>query len=123
MSTQNSHPQYKRTITSLEYERDRFAAINDDGTLDYYRIRVVENGPLIQFETSPPVITEGFVFLKKKVYRVTKGDLIKGYFHALSRITPFVKERKKEEVELDDEVSTLADQLATDMWISLQNEE
>jgi len=123
MSEQVTHPQFKRTITSLEYERDRFASINDDGTLDYYRIKVVEKGPQIIFELAPPVLTDGFVFLKKKVYRLTKADLIKGKFLAASRLTTIPKEQPPEvqavEAQEEAEITNMVDI----MWKTVEYKE
>ncbi len=93
------HPQYKKTATTLEYERERFACPKEGGEIDYYRVKVEDLNGVIHFTLSPPILASGFVFLNRKTYAVTIKDLIKGKFHGPSREISLARK-----VEVDDGV-------------------
>ena len=100
-----THPQYRKTVTSLSYQRDTFAheSGRNPGEFDYYKVKLYREGDVIFFEQSPPIIQDGYVFLGRLTYKITKKDVVKGKFHAPSRefLLPQVTRVSGEERDID----------------------
>jgi len=100
-----THPQYRKTATSLSYQRETFSheSGRHPGEFDYYKVKLYREGDVIFFEQSPPVIKTGYVFLGRLTYKITEKDLVKGKFHAPSKefLLPRVTRVSGEERDID----------------------
>lgn len=57
--------------------RNNYYVVYNGEVYNYYPIKVVpwDDGPLIRFERTPPVLLEGYVMVGRKIYLVTLKDL------------------------------------------------
>lgn len=68
----------------------------DNGMLfDYYPIKILPtsfgSGRFHKIEKSPPVISDGFVIFKKKIYKLTKEDLLRRRINVSAEYHPTVQ--------------------------------
>lgn len=91
----------RKTLTSLDPQRSDYYIVKDGLLYNYYSIKIVPfevDQKILRFEKYPPIIAEGVVMIKKKLYRVTPEDLLRGLVRTSREIVK-VKRDKEKDVE------------------------
>ena len=70
----------KLAAPTLELKNNYYVVPNAD-SFSYFPIKIVESTmdqPIMRFEKHPPVLIDGIVIVKKKLYEVTAQDIFRG---------------------------------------------
>ena len=77
-TTSNNVP--KLSVPTLEL-KNNYYVVPDNGLFNYFAIKITDESvdrPIMRLEKSPPIIVDGLMIIKKKIYAVTAGDLFRG---------------------------------------------
>lgn len=71
---------------NLEKVRNTFVVKTEDGRYQYFpamysMVARGTNGKFVDFVKMPPIISDGFAYYKRKIYAVTRRELLRGYIN------------------------------------------
>lgn len=93
METTTSKIRPKLSLPDLELKNNHYV-IPSGGLFNYFVIKVDESTqdlPIMKFERCPPLVIDGVVIFRRKMYEVTVGDLLRGII------------RKSREIKIEDD--------------------
>lgn len=78
----NSSKPPKYTRATIDKVNDTFI-VKDGLFYNYYPIKVsiMIPGKVLKIDVSPPLIADGYIVFKKKIYQVNKKDILRRKFH------------------------------------------
>lgn len=83
MDITTSGAQPKLALSTLELKTGYFV-VPANGVYNYFPVKVQEDTlekPIMRFEKAPPVLIDGILMLKRKMYEVSAEDILRGIIH------------------------------------------